>query len=157
MVLSFLESLLPTFIPIPGVKLGLANVVTVFLLYSLGAPLALCVSVLRVLLSALLFGSVQTLAFSLSGALLSLLVMVLARKLPPIGVIGVSVLGGIGHNAGQIVAAILIMGTEKIVYYFIPLVISGTVAGVAVGILAGLIITKMKKVPGTEAEKEKAE
>ncbi len=144
MVLSFLESLVPTFIPIPGVKLGLANVVTVFLVYSLGALPAILVSLIRVLLSALLFGNVQSLAFSLCGAALSLLVMLLVKHIPIIGVVGVSVLGGIAHNAGQIIAAIFIMGTEKIVYYFIPLVISGTVAGVLVGVISGLVIVKMK-------------
>jgi len=143
MVLSFVESLLPPLAMVPGVKLGLANVVTVFLLYTLGARYAAGVSLFRVLLSALLFGSVQTLIFSLSGAVLSFAVMALAKRLLPFGAVGVSVLGGVAHNAGQIVAATFVMGTAKIAYYFIPLVISGTLAGVLVGILGGITSAKL--------------
>lgn len=146
MVLSFLESLLPPLAMVPGVKLGLANIVTVFLLYTVGAGAAGGVSVVRVLLSALLFGNVQSLIFSLSGAAVSLIVMLLAKRFLPFGAVGVSVLGGVAHNAGQIVAAIFVMGTARIAYYFIPLVISGTIAGVLVGVVAGILSSRLDRV-----------
>ena len=146
MILSFVESLIPPLVAIPGVKIGLANIVTVFLLYTLGWRAAGVVSLIRVLLSALLFGNVQSMIFALSGALLSFIVMIIAKKLLPFGKVGVSVLGAIAHNAGQVAAAVIIMETAALAYYFIPLVISGTVAGVFVGILAAILTARLEKV-----------
>ena len=145
MILSFVESQIPPLVAVPGVKIGLSNIVTVFLLYTLGAPYAAIVSLMRVFLSALLFGNAQSLIFSLSGAVLSFAVMFVVKKLLPFGTVGVSVLGGVAHNAGQIIAAIFVLGTSQLAYYMIPLVISGTLAGVAVGILAGIIASRLKK------------
>lgn len=145
MILSFVESQIPPLVAVPGVKIGLSNIVTVFLLYTLGAPYAIIVSLVRVLLSALLFGNVPSLIFSLSGAALALAVMIPVKKLLPFGTVGVSVLGGVAHNAGQIIAAIFVMGTSQLAYYMIPLVISGTLAGVAVGIVAGIVVNRIKK------------
>ena len=143
MVLSFLETLIPPLAFVPGVKLGLANIVTVYLLYTLGPGAAGAVSLIRVVLSSLLFGTVQSLIFSLAGAILSFVVMLLVKRLLPFGTVGTSVLGGVAHNAGQIVAAVFVMGTAEIAYYFIPLVISGTLAGVGVGIVAGIRINRI--------------
>lgn len=145
MILSFVESQIPPLVAVPGVKIGLSNIVTVFLLYTLGAPYAIIVSLVRVLLSALLFGNVPSLIFSLSGAALALAVMIPVKKLLPFGAVGVSVLGGVAHNAGQIIAAIFVMGTSQLAYYMIPLVISGTLAGVAVGTVAGIVASRLKK------------
>ena len=146
MILSFVESLIPPLVAVPGVKIGLANIVTVFLLYTLGWRAAGCVSLIRVLLSALLFGNVQSLIFALSGAALSFIVMVAVKKLLPFGKVGVSVLGAVAHNAGQVAAAVIVMETAALAYYFIPLVISGTVAGVFVGILAAILTTRLEKI-----------
>ena len=146
MILSFVESLIPPLVAVPGVKIGLANIVTVFLLYTLGARAAGAVSLVRVLLSALLFGNVQSLIFALSGAVLSFVVMLIAKRLLPFGKVGVSVLGAVAHNAGQVAAAVIVMETAALAYYFIPLVISGTIAGVFVGILAAIITTRLEKV-----------
>ena len=146
MILSFVESLIPPLVAVPGVKIGLANIVTVFLLYTLGWRAAGCVSLIRVLLSALLFGNVQSLIFALSGAVLSFIVMVVVKKLLPFGKVGVSVLGAVAHNAGQVVAAVIVMETAALAYYFIPLVISGTVAGVFVGILAAILTIRLEKI-----------
>ena len=146
MILSFVESLIPPLAMVPGVKIGLANIVTVFLLYTLGIRAAGAVSLIRVLLSALLFGNVQSLIFALSGAILSFVVMIVAKHLLPFGTVGVSVLGAIAHNAGQIIAAVIVMQTVGVAYYFIPLVISGTLGGVLVGIVAAVITKRLQKI-----------
>jgi heptaprenyl diphosphate synthase len=146
MILSFVESQIPPLVAVPGVKIGLANIVTVFLLYTLGWRAAGIVSIIRVLLSSLLFGNVQSLIFALSGALLSFVVMIVAKHLLPFGTVGVSVLGAIAHNAGQIIAAVIVMETTALTYYLIPLVISGTIAGVFVGIIAAIITARLEKV-----------
>lgn len=145
MILSYVESLIPAFVAVPGVKIGLSNIATVFALYALGWPYAICVSVVRVFLSALLFGNFVSLIYSLSGAALALLAMILLKKLDIFSSVGVSVAGGICHNAGQIIAACLVMETAAISLYLIPLVISGTIAGVVIGVIAGNLVERVKK------------
>lgn len=145
MILSYVESLIPAFVAVPGVKIGLSNIATVFALYALGWPYAICVSVVRVFLSALLFGNFVSLIYSLSGAALALLAMILLNKLDIFSSVGVSVAGGICHNAGQIIAACLVMETAAISLYLIPLVISGTIAGVVIGVIAGNLVERVKK------------
>ena len=142
MVLSFIESLVPPFVAIPGIKIGLSNTVSLFLLYLIGAPAAIAVSLVRVALSSLLFGSAVSFLYSLSGALLSLAVMILFKKIGIFSMVGVSVLGGVFHNVGQIIAAILILKTVAVALYFPVLLVSGVLAGIAVGLIAGLVLKK---------------
>jgi len=149
MVLSYLEALLPPIVPIPGVKLGLANCMTVFALYGLKTYDGAVVSLLRVGLSALLFGNVVGLAYSFSGAVLSFIMMVLVKKIGPFSPIGVSVIGGVAHNIGQVLCAMAIMETAGLISYLAPLLISGTLAGIAIGAASGLILKK------TQAQLEK--
>jgi heptaprenyl diphosphate synthase len=144
MILAFVESQIPPLSAIPGVKLGLANIVTVFLLYRLGWREAVAVSAIRILLSALLFGSFVSLMYSAFGAVLSLLVMIPSKRFLPFSPIGVSVLRAVAHNGGQILAALILLGNAAIVYYLVPLVISGTVAGVCIGILGGIVAERVK-------------
>ena len=144
MILSFVESQVPPLSTVPGVKIGLSNIVTVFMLYRLGWREACAVSAIRVGLSALLFGSFVSLMYSAFGALLSLAVMIPAKKYLPFSAIGTSVLGAVFHNAGQILAAVILMGNAAIVYYIIPLTVSGTLAGIAVGILGGIVAARVK-------------
>ena len=144
MILSFVESQVPPLSTVPGVKIGLSNIVTVFMLYRLGWREACAVSAIRVGLSALLFGSFVSLMYSAFGALLSLAVMIPAKKYLPFSAIGTSVLGAVFHNAGQILAAVILMGNAAIVYYIIPLTVSGTIAGIAVGILGGIVAARVK-------------
>ena len=144
MMLSFIETLIPPLVAVPGVKIGLSNVVTVFLIYIYGWREAGCVSFVRVALSSVLFGSPVSFIYSLSGAVLSFAVMVLMKKLGFFSEIGVSVLGGVFHNVGQIIVACLIMENAAIAAYLPPLLISGTLAGVAVGTLAGVLTVKLK-------------
>ena len=144
MVLSFLESLVPPLVAVPGVKIGISNTVSLFVLYTLGAPSAIAVSLIRVLLSSLLFGSSVSFIYSFSGACLSLFVMIIFKKIACFSPIGVSVLGGVFHNIAQTVAAICVMKTGAIIVYLPPLLVSGVIAGILVGILAGIVLKKIK-------------
>ncbi len=144
MILSYIESLIPAFVAVPGVKIGLANSVTVFALYFLGKRYAAGISVVRVLLSALLFGSTVSLIYSISGALLSFGGMALLRRVRIFSPIGVSTAGGVLHNIGQITAACIIIGTGA-VFYLPTLIISGVIAGVVIGVITGIILSRMEK------------
>ena len=146
MILSYVESMIPAFVAVPGVKMGLSNIAAVFALYFLGWPYAICVSLVRVCLSALLFGNVVGLIYSLSGAALALLVMILLKNFDLFSNVGVSVAGGICHNAGQIIAACIVMKTSASSVYFIPLIISGTVSGVLIGVVSGMLVERLKKI-----------
>ena len=145
MVLSYVESLIPPFVAIPGVKLGLANTVSIFALYSLDKKAAICVSALRISLSALLFGNAVGFIYSLSGAALSLILMILALKIKLFSIIGVSIVGAVAHNLGQVIAAAIVMSTGGVLVYFAPLLISGSVSGAVIGILGGILISKIQR------------
>lgn len=145
MILSYIESMIPAFVAVPGVKVGLSNIATVFALYALGWPYAIIVSVVRVFLSALLFGNFVSLIYSLSGAAVALALMILLKRLDSFSSVGVSVAGGVGHNAGQIIAACIVMENAAISLYIIPLIISGTIAGVVIGLVAGNLVERVKK------------
>jgi len=145
MVLSFVESLIPAFVAIPGIKVGLPNIVIVFLLYSLGWQYAAAVSLVRVVLVSILFGNVQIMLFSLAGAALSLLGMALLKKTKLFSSVAVSVVGGVLHNIGQIAVAVLWTQTPQVVLYLPILLITGTVAGVVIGLVAGLLTKRLEK------------
>lgn len=144
MILSYIESLVPAFVAVPGVKVGLSNIATVFTLYLLGVPSAITVSIVRVILSALLFGNFASLLYSLGGAVLALTSMILVKKVKIFSSIGVSTVGAIMHNAGQVAVACVIMENAAISLYIVPLVISGTVAGAVIGIVSGLLYKKLE-------------
>ena len=144
MMLSFIESQIPAFVPIPGIKIGLANIAVIFALYEFGALRAGAVSLIRVLLVSLLFGSITGMIYGLFGAVFSLFLMALLKKLSPLSSIGVSVSGAVAHNLGQIIAAWILIGNEKILLYLPVLVISGTLSGIAVGIASGFLIKRLK-------------
>ena len=144
MILSYLEALMPIPLPVPGIKVGFPNIIILFILYRFGERSTIAVSVIRVLLVSLLFGSVLGLAYSLAGAFLSLLVMIILKKTDLFSTLGVSVVGGIFHNAGQIIVACLLMSTLEISYYMTVLILTGTVAGIIVGIASHLLIKKVK-------------
>ena len=144
MALSFLESQIPPLVAIPGVKLGLANIAVIFALYRFGAREAAAVSALRVFLVGLLFGSFVSTLYSIAGAILSFAVMLLLRRFKVFSEVGVSVAGGVCHNVGQIAVACVLLETNVILYYLPFLLLSGTVAGVGVGVLSALLIRKLK-------------
>ena len=144
MILSYVESLIPAFVAVPGVKVGLANIVVIFALYTLGQIEALTVSLLRVILSSFLFGSVLSLLYSLSGALLSLGGMILMKKVKIFSTTAVSVTGGVLHNVGQILVACLVLETDVLLYYLPVLILSGTITGAVIGIIASLVIKRLE-------------
>lgn len=143
MLLSYIEAQLPS-LAIPGVKLGLANVAVMVILYTVGIKEAIVVSVARVFLISLLFGNPVSLIYGFSGAVFCLCLMALLKRFSPFSPIGVSVAGGVAHNVGQICAACAFMGTSAVAYYLPVLLISGTISGIAVGVCSGIIIRKIR-------------
>ncbi|MCF0142390.1 MAG: Gx transporter family protein [Parasporobacterium sp.] len=144
MILTYIEVLIPIPLGIPGVKPGLANIAVVFALYSLGKFDAIIINVVRIVVTGLLFGSLFSILFSLAGAVASFLVMALLKRLPVFSYTGVSIAGGITHNLAQLVVAIFVVGAAEIAFYIPVLLISGTVTGLIIGLVAALLI---KKVP----------
>ena len=147
LVLSYLEAILPPlYAAVPGVKVGLPNLVIIFILYKYSFKEAFSISIVRVLIVALLFGNVMTLAYSTAGAILSIIVMVLLKKTDKFSIVGVSIAGGVAHNAGQVLVAIFLLDSTQIGYYMIILAITGTIAGVFIGLAGGLLIKKFRKI-----------
>ena len=146
MILSFVESQIPVFTTIPGMKVGLPNLVMVFLLSRVGWKETVIVSLIRAFLVALLFGNLQSLIFSIAGAVLSLTGMILLKKTGLFSSIAVSVTGGVLHNVGQIIAACLWTGTVQIAYYLPALLVSGVCAGIAIGFIAGFLLKRLENV-----------
>ena len=147
MVLSYFEFLLPPiYAGLPGIKMGLPNIVIIFTLYKFGIKEAASVSFIRLVCTSLLFGTVMTFWYSLAGAVLSLLLMWLLKLTNLFSKIGVSVVGGISHNIGQILVAILLLGRAEIGYYLIVLTVPGTIAGALIGITASYLLKLLAKV-----------
>ena len=146
MICSYIEMLIPFNFGIPGVKLGLTNIVVVLMLYTIGTREAIMVSVLRILLMGILFGNVMSIVYSLAGGILSFLVMAILKKTGQLGCISVSVAGGISHNIGQILAAAVVVNSFSILYYLRVLLIAGVVTGLLIGILAQELIVRLKPV-----------
>ena len=145
-IFSYVESLFPINLGIPGVKLGLANLVVIVSLYLFGIREAAVISFIRIVLSGITFGSPAAMVYSLAGGVLSLLIMVIAKKTNKFSTMGVSVAGGVFHNVGQIIVAMIVLETQSLIYYLPVLIISGLVAGVIIGILAAEIIKRLPKV-----------
>lgn len=146
MIFSYIESL----IPIPGVKLGIANIAIISVLYLLGSGQALLVNLLRITLTAVLFGNFNSFLFSMAGGMLSLLVMVILKKSGHFSIVGVSVAGGVFHNVGQITAAVFLMDTTAIYYYLPVLLIFGIVTGIIIGLMGGYVTQRVYPVVGEE-------
>ena len=145
LVLAYAEAVLPPlWAAVPGIKMGLPNIMLLFLLYRFSWKEAAAVSLVRLLMAALLFGNGMTLAYSFAGAVLSLLVMALLKKTRLFSMVAVSVMGGIFHNLGQILVAVLVLETAEIGYYMIVLTVTGTAAGILVGLAGWLVLRRLK-------------
>ena len=144
MILSFVESQIPAFVAIPGVKIGLANIAVVFVLYKLGWKEAVLISLVRVVMVSMLFGTLVSLFYSVAGAVLSLTGMVLLKKTGLFSTVAVSVTGGVLHNVGQILMACLLLETNVIVYYLPFLILSGVIAGVVIGVVSAIIVNRVQ-------------
>lgn len=146
MVLAYIEVIIPPLFPaIPGIKMGLPNIVIVFMLYRRGPAFAAIVSLLRILLVSMLFGNAMALMYSLAGGILSLLVMILLRKLNFLSAVGVSVAGGVTHNVGQILMAMLLLNTSELGYYLVILTVTGTISGILIGLCGAALIKRVPK------------
>ena len=143
LIFSYIEVLIPFNFGIPGIKLGIDNLVIIVALYYLGTRYALLINVIRILIGGLLFSGVFGMLYSMAGALLSMLVMVLVKKCGLFSVTGVSMAGGVAHNLGQLLVAAFLVSNLKIFVYFPVLVISGVVSGAVIGILAYLVLKKL--------------
>ena len=140
LVLGYIESQIPVGVGIPGIKLGLSNAVLIYGVYLLTPCTTVSLMVLKVVLSALLFGSPFALAFSLAGGVCSLLGMLLMRRYTSFGILATSVVGALLHNTGQVTVAALIGGNASIFYYMTVLALAGIGTGVVTGIVAGLVL-----------------
>ena len=143
MILSFVESQIPAFVAIPGVKIGLTNIVVIYALYKLGWKYAAVISFVRVLLVGMLFVNGVSIAYSLAGAAVSFAVMVLLMRAKVFSTAAVSVAGGVMHNMAQIGMACIIMETNLLTYYAPFLLISGTLAGIAIGVISAIMIKRV--------------
>ena len=142
LILSYVEAILPPlFSAVPGIKMGLPNLVILFLLYRFSLAEAATVSLIRLGATFLLFGNFPAFMYSFAGAVLSLTLMYLLKKSDKFSMVGVSVAGGVAHNLGQILVAVFLLQTAEIAYYMIILAVSGTVAGALIG-LAGAALLK---------------
>ena len=145
MILAYVELLLqPLFPSLPGIKMGLANIIVVFLLYKRGAISAIAVSFVRIVLISMLFGNTMSLIYSLAGGILSVTIMILLKHLNIFSAVGVSVAGAVSHNIGQILTAVLILNTIELGYYLVVLTVTGTISGIIIGLCGSILV---KKVP----------
>ena len=146
LILSYVELLIPINFGIPGMKLGLANLLVVILLYK-GCPRdALLLSVIHILLSGLIFGNMFSIFYSLGGGLLSLAVMVFLKKTGQFTVAGISIGGGASHNVGQLLVAMFVVQTYQVGYYLPVLLIAGVITGAVIGILSAEVLKRTQSI-----------
>ncbi len=145
LILSYVESLIPISFGVPGIKLGLPNLVVVLLLYRQSAKEAILVNAARILLSGFLFGNLFAIIYALAGAAFSFTAMIIGKRINIFSVIGVSVLGGVFHNIGQVIVAILVVETFSIAFYVPFLVIAGTVTGGLIGVVGMEIMPRLNR------------
>ena len=145
LIFSYVETLIPINFGIPGVKLGLANLIIVVALYKMNIREAYLLSIVRVVLSGFIFGNLFSIVYSLAGGLLSLSMMALLKKTKQFSTIGISMAGGVFHNVGQLIMAIIVLESLNIAYYFPVLMISGLITGLLIGIIANEMLKRLSK------------
>ena len=146
LIFSYVETLIPINFGIPGVKLGLANLIIVVALYRLPLQEVYLLSIVRILLSGFIFGNYFSILYSLAGGLLSLSVMALLKRRNSFSVMGISVAGGVFHNVGQMTVAMLVVETFSVAYYFPVLMIAGLVTGLLIGVLSNEMLKRLKNI-----------
>ena len=145
-IFSYIETLIPINIGVPGAKLGLANLVIIVALYTKDEKNAFLLSMVRIVLVGFTFANLASMLYSLAGGILSFLAMCIAKRSGKLSTTGVSVVGGVFHNVGQILMAIWVVKTASLVYYLPVLIIAGLASGVAIGILGAMVTKRVKKV-----------
>ena len=146
-VLSWLEAQIPTFIAVPGVKLGLTNLVVLLALYKLGWKDALVINFVRIVLAGLTFGSLASMWYALAGGLLSGIGMILVKNLVKARIVVVSIVGGLLHNLGQLLVAVFILDSPSLFYYLVILWLVGSFSGALIGVIGALIVDRVGVLP----------
>lgn len=144
MIFSYVEALLPIDFGIPGVKLGIANIVVVVGLYIMWTREVMVISAVRIVLVGILFGNVMSIAYSLAGGIFSLFVMVIIKRIKGFSIVGVSLAGGVSHNIGQLIVAMILVENMKLIAYIPVLLIAGAVTGFIIGLLSSRIVPVMQ-------------
>ena len=145
MVLSYIDKIITSMAPLPpGIKLGLANIAVVFALYKLGIGESAIISVIRVILTSILFGSMVSFWYALAGAIVSLTLMILLKQLTSLACVTISTVGGISHNIAQMCVASVLFDTNLLVYYLPFLLIAGVVAGIVIGTASAILVKRIK-------------
>ena len=150
LILSYAEAQIPAFFAVPGMKLGLTNLVVLLALYLMGSGSAVTINMIRIVLVALLFGNGMSLAYNAAGGLLSGFVMILLKRTGKFSVVTVSIVGGIMHNVGQILVAMVLLRTNSLAWYLLILWFTGIASGAVIGILSGLLCGRLEKYAGQE-------
>ncbi len=145
LIFSYVETLIPINFGIPGIKLGLANLIIIIALYKMSVKEAYALSVVRVVLAGFIFGNLFSIIYSLAGGILSLTVMILLKKIDKFSLFGISMAGGVFHNVGQLIVAIMVMENLNIAYYMPVLLISGLITGFMIGLVAGEMLKRLSK------------
>ena len=143
LIFSYVETLIPVNLGIPGVKLGLANLISVVALYKMRLSEAYLLAVVRVLLAGFIFGNYFSIIYSLAGGLLSLTVMALLKKWGGFSLQGISIAGGVFHNIGQLIVAAVVVETFSVTYYFPVLLVAGLLTGLVIGIVAEMMLKRL--------------
>lgn len=144
-ILSYIEAIIPFSMGVPGIKLGLANIVVVIVLYAFGTKEAFLISLVRIVLVAFTFSNTFTMIYSLSGGFLSWAVMNILMKIDKFSIVGVSVVGGVSHNIGQLIVAAILVQTSSLIYYLPILIIGGVIAGIIIGLLSARVMLLLNK------------
>lgn len=143
MIFGYIEALLPISVGIPGVKLGIANIVIVFALYRLKPTEVFLINIVRIVLVGFMFGNLSMMIYSLAGGILSLSVMILLKKSNQFSIYGVSIAGGVFHNVGQLTVAILVLETSSLIYYAPVLLLSGMITGFVIAVTAKEVLKRI--------------
>ncbi|MBR1781353.1 MAG: Gx transporter family protein [Oscillospiraceae bacterium] len=145
LILSYAEAQIPAFFAVPGMKLGLTNIVVLTALYLMDWKSALVINLLRIFLVSVLFGNGMSLAYSLAGGLLSGLVMILLKQTGKFHLITVSIAGGVAHNVGQILAAMVLLETKSLAWYLLVLWLTGLASGAVIGVIGGVLVKRLER------------
>lgn len=146
LMFSYIETMIPIQFGVPGIKLGFANIMIVIMLYKSSAKEALLLSIVRIMLSGFLFGNLSSILYSIAGGVLSLGIMTLLKKQGGFSVIGVSVAGGVSHNVGQLIVAMLVVETYQVGYYFPVLLVAGVLTGSGIGVVSQEVLKRIRNI-----------
>lgn len=146
LMFSYIETMIPIQFGVPGIKLGFANIMIVIMLYKSSAKEALLLSIVRIMLSGFLFGNLSSILYSIAGGVLSLEIMTLLKKQGGFSVIGVSVAGGVSHNVGQLIVAMMVVETYQVGYYFPVLLVAGVLTGLGIGVVSQEVLKRIRNI-----------